>query len=84
MLSDIIDGSSVSLCGTDGVGYDYTSSGSILTIAFHTDLSITFSGFSLFYEAVDAPAHPATGNMKNINDNRSVWYMEISLYSIIH
>ena len=51
-LTDSGDGSSVVFCGTDGAGYDYTSSGNVMTVVFHTDYSVTYSGFSIFYEAV--------------------------------
>jgi len=47
-------GESGKLCGTAGAGFDYMSSGNVLTITFRTDYSITRPGFTLFYEAVDS------------------------------
>jgi len=47
-------GDSGRMCGTAGAGFDYVSSGNIVTITFHTDGSVVDPGFSMYYEAVDA------------------------------
>merc|ERR1712038_1619412 len=43
------------LCGDQGAGYEFVSSGNVATVVFHTDYSIVATGFSLTYAAV-APA----------------------------
>ena len=46
--------SSLRLCGYDVAGFTFVSSGNVVTITFHTDGSVTYRGFMLFYEAVEA------------------------------
>ena len=45
--------SSTRLCGTDA-GQEFTSSGNVVTVSFHTDGSVTRTGFTLTYAAVAA------------------------------
>ena len=61
-LGDPSDGSSIELCGQEGLGYDYVTNGNVATVAFHSDGSENGRGYSLTYEAVDVPG----------NDNRVV------------
>ena len=62
-LTDSGDGSSVSMCGSDVAGYDYVSTGNVVTVAFTTDYSVTYAGWLLFFEAVEDPGSIARGNM---------------------
>jgi len=49
---DYLELDGVRLCGDQGAGYEFVSSGNVATVVFHTDFSIVNTGFSLTYAAV--------------------------------
>ena len=71
-LTDSGDGSSVSLCGSDVAGYDYVSLGNVMTVAFHTDYSVTYQGFLMCFDAAEAPAASSIGIIKCLNNNTNI------------
>ena len=59
-------GSASVFCGTDPEGTEYVSTENYLTVEFITDYSVTLSGFSLCYEAVDVPMVLPTGESDEV------------------
>ena len=51
-LTDASGYSSGRLCGIDGSVYENVFHGSPVTVHFHTDQSVVYTGFSMHYEAI--------------------------------